>query len=139
MRIVLDTNTVVSALLWHGVPHALVSEAGTRPVVFLTSPVLLAELEDVLARPKLAAAVNASGLTIAELMQRYLGLTTVVASEALDPPVLDDPDDDHVLACALVGKADAIVSGDRGLLQLGSFRGIPILTAPQCLQRLASE
>ena len=67
------------------------------------------------------------GLTAAELMERYRRLTTVVASAVLDPPVLANPDDDHVLACALAGKAEGdhlrrqwtaparLVSGDPGI------------------------
>ena len=48
-----------------------------------------------------------------------------------------DPDDDHVLACALTAKADLIVSGDADLLTLNSFRGIRLLTARQVLSVLA--
>ena len=47
VRLVLDTNIVVSALLWRGTPHELVLAARTRPVAFFTSPILLAELADI--------------------------------------------------------------------------------------------
>ncbi len=47
-----------------------------------------------------------------------------------------DPDDDHVLACALVAKADLIVSGDRHLLQLQRYQGIPIVTAGEAVRRI---
>jgi predicted nucleic acid-binding protein len=55
----------------------------------------------------------------------------------LPAPVSIDPDDDAVLACAVAAKADAIVSGDRHLLSLGSYDGIPIMTAADLLAQLA--
>ena len=54
--------------------------------------------------------------------------------------VLTDPDDDHVLAAALTGAADLIASGDkRDLLPLGSYQGIPIVTAKEALERIAAN
>jgi putative PIN family toxin of toxin-antitoxin system len=48
----------------------------------------------------------------------------------------DDPDDDRVLECALAGRADIIVTGDRHLLKLGAFEGTPIVTARQFMDRI---
>jgi putative PIN family toxin of toxin-antitoxin system len=134
VRIVLDTNTVISALLWRGTPHELVAAARTRPIVFFTSPVLLAELADILTRKKLAPAVTASGLSPNELMQHYRQLTTVIHPDQVPPTVLRDPDDDHVLACAITAKAHLIVSGDQDLLDLREHQTIRIVTSAQALQ-----
>lgn len=134
MRLVLDTNTVVSALLWRGTPHNLVNAVRARPAALFTSPILLAELEDVLTRKKLAATVVASGISPDQLMQRYRRIVTVIQPAPIPPTVLTDPDDDHVLACALAAKADLIVSGDRDLLTLKSFREIPIVTATEAVR-----
>lgn len=138
MRLVLDTNTAVSALLWRGPPHRLTARADAVPLVFFSSPTLLSELEEVLGYPKLAKSVAASSLTAAQLMQRYLRLVSVVHPAPITPTILDDPDDDHVLACALAAKAEIIVSGDRHLLALHVYQGIPILAAADALQRVAS-
>ena len=139
MRLVLDTNTVVSALLWRGTPHDLVNTARARPIALFTSPILLAELEDVLTRKKMAKAVAASGISPDQLMQRYRRLVTVIHPAPIPPTVLTDPDDDHVLACALAAKADLIVSGDRDLLTLKSFREIPIVTAAEAVRALSGQ
>lgn len=139
MRLVLDTNTVVSALLWRGTPHALVKAARARPVALFTSPILLAELEDVLTRKKMAEAVAVSGISPDQLMQRYRRLVTVIHPALIPPTILTDPDDDHVLACALAVKADLIVSGDRDLLTLKSFREIPIVTAAEAVRALSEQ
>jgi len=134
VRIVLDTNTVISALLWHGAPHNLVAAFRTRPIVVFTSPILLAELADIFTRKKLASAVKASGLSPDQLMQRYRRLAMVVHPEPIPPTVVRDPDDDHVLACAITAKADLIVSGDSDLLDLKEYQGIRIVTPAQALQ-----
>ena len=67
-------------------------------------------------------------------MQRYRRIVTVIQPAPIPPTVLTDPDDDHVLACALTAKADLIVSGDRDLLTFKSFRQIPIVTAAEAVQ-----
>ncbi len=57
-------------------------------------------------------------MSVDQLVERYALLTTVVHPVAIVPTILDDPDDDQVLACALAAKAELIVSGDRHLLDL---------------------
>ncbi len=104
MRLVLDTNTVISALLWRGTPHQLVGTARAQAVTVFTSPALLVELEEVLSRQKLATAVTASGLTPAQLVQRYRRLASVIQPTPIPPTVLVDPDDDHVITCALAAS-----------------------------------
>lgn len=137
MRLVLDTNTVVSGLLWKGTEHGLLAEASARTDVALyTSPKLLAELADVLSRNKLSRAVAASGLSPEHLMSRYVDAVRVVSPADIPGVVLADPDDDHVLACALAAQADLIVSGDPHLLNLKSFQGIPIVGTAEALERI---
>ncbi len=78
MRLVLDTNTVISALLWKGVPHGLLAAARARRATTLhTSAKLLAELVDVLSRDKLASAVAATGEDPDTLLKRYVNLAQV--------------------------------------------------------------
>lgn len=138
MRLVLDTNTVVSGLLWKGAEHSLLDAVGGRvDVAPYASPGLLAELADVLSRSKLARAVAASGLSPEQLMSRYLDVVRVVAPADIPAIVLADPDDDQVLACALAAQADLIVSGDPDLLNLKSYQGIPIVGTGEALERVA--
>jgi putative PIN family toxin of toxin-antitoxin system len=135
MRLVLDTNTVISALLWKGVPHDLLATARERRVTTLhTSLQLLAELVDVLSRDKLASAVTATGEDPDTLLRRYVNLVQVHVQAAIPPVVLSDPDDDEVLACAIAANAHLIVSGDRHLLSLKTFRGIPIIRAAEAIR-----
>ena len=133
MRFVADTNTIVSALLWRGSPHRLIAAMDDYPIDFYTSRVLLAELADVLPRRKLAKAIRATGKTPAQLIAEYEGFVTVVMPASIRRTVLNDADDDAVLACALAANADLIVSGDAHLLNLKRYHGMRIVSAAEAL------
>lgn len=139
MKLVTDTNVVVSGLLWLGTPGRLLAAAATGQVTLYTSPTLIAELSTTLTYEKLAECIQRSGLTHRELLQRYVNVAIVVQPSAVPRVVPNDPDDDHVLACALAAHADLIVSGDRKhLLPLGSYQGIDIVTPADALARIAA-
>lgn len=137
MRVVADTNTVVSALLWRGSPHWLIAAIEDYPIAFYTSRALLDEFARVLTRSKLARAMRATGKTTAQLVAEYQGFVNVVTPASIRRTVPGDPDDDRVLACALAAQADLIVSGDAHLLNLKSYQRIPILTATAALAMIA--
>jgi uncharacterized protein len=137
VRLVLDTNTVLSALLWRGTPYRPL-EAIRKQYPHLqlySSPVLLEELTDVIARPAFLHRLSAIGKTVRQVLADYI--ETVELVEPIEiPQVVRDPDDNHVLACALAAKAEIVVSGDKDLLDLARYRGIPILTTAEALQRI---
>lgn len=136
MRWVLDTNVVASGLLWNGTPAQLIDAAQTGEIEIFTSRVLLAELTRILRRAKFAKALAASGLSLDELVLGYAEVAQVVQPVSIARVVPADPDDDHVLACALAAQADLIVSGDSHLLGLKEYRGIPIISPAEALTRL---
>lgn len=136
MRLVLDTNVVTSGLLWDsGPPARLLEAAGTQTVELFTSAALLAELARILAREKFARHVEASALSIDDLVLGYAALSTVIAAASISPAIVRDPDDDLVLACALAAKADAVVSGDHRVLNLKTYHGIDIVSPAEALRR----
>lgn len=71
-----------------------------------------------------------------DLVLGYAELTTIVNPVSIVSIIPNDPDDDHVLACALAAKADFIVSGDRHLLELGVYQNIRIVTASDAVQHI---
>lgn len=135
MRLVLDTNVVVSALLWGGTPRLLFEAARDRRVELFTSTPLLAELTDILSRHKFEKKIAASLLTVDQIVDRYATLAAMVRPE-LTPRIAPDPDDDVVIGTAEAAKADLIVSGDSHLLNLKSYQGISIVTAGSAVVRL---
>jgi putative PIN family toxin of toxin-antitoxin system len=107
-------------------------------VTLSTSGPLLAELAEVLQRPKFAQRLAQANVTPPLLVFGYAALARLVVPAPIGPAVVADPDDDEVLACAVAARAEVIVSGDRALLALESYEGIPIITASQLMARIAS-
>ena len=122
--VVLDTNTLVSSLGWSGPPARILDAVLAGQLVLASSPALLAELERVLAYPKLARVFpDSEGLvsrlrTIVDLVEPTFELALVA----------DEPHN-RVLEAAVAVRADAVVTGDGGLLALGQHDGIPVLSA----------
>lgn len=136
MRIVLDTNVATSALLWGGVPRQLLQAAREKKLQLYTSTTLLLELSDILGRAKFSRKLAAAQLSVDQLVERYALLTTVVHPAIIAPTILDDPDDDQVLACALAANAELIVSGDRHLLDLKDYQGVRIVRAVEAVKAI---
>ena len=140
MRAVLDTNVLLSGLLWHGAPHALLERVRDSALTLVSSPALLAELTEVIGRPKfdsVLARSQTSQTSQASVLAEFRQLAEILDPPPLSRPVCRDPDDDALLALAIAAQADLIVSGDKDLLALGSYDAIPILTPAQALQRIA--
>jgi putative PIN family toxin of toxin-antitoxin system len=133
VRLVLDTNIVVSGLIWGGVPRHLLELGRDGRITFFTSSVLLDELADVLEREKFAELLLPQGITPAFLMQRYGILAKLATPQPIERTVRD-VDDDVVIATALAAKADIIATGDNDLLVLHPWQGIQILNAADTLQ-----
>ena len=133
MRAVIDTNVLLSALLWRGSPYALMEHVRNGTVTLVSSPALLAELARVIGRTKFDVTLARSGTSRAQTLAQLRRLAEVVEPPPLAQPVCRDPDDDAVLALALAAQLDWVVSGDDDLLSLGSFEGIPIVSPAQAL------
>ena len=122
MRIVLDTNVLVSALHFGGRPRRLLEDVLRGDHLLIIGPPILGELEAVLVKTcgwtsDRAAAVRAELEAIAE-----------VVTPVEIPRVCRDPDDDQIVAIAVVGAVDALVTGDGDLLALGVHRGVNIMS-----------
>jgi len=135
MKVVLDTNTVISGLFWKGAPRQVLDLARNGVITLFTSPELLAELTDVIGRKKFAQRLEQAQVTVNDLVYGYAALARVIRPQKIQPVILADPDDDRVLACALAAQAEVITSGDSHLLDLKIHQGIKILTANQLLEQ----
>lgn len=134
MRVVIDTNVLLSGLLWRGAPHALIEHAQAGTLAMVSSPALLAELAEVISRAKFDDILARSSTSREHCLAEMRQMVDVIVPPPLPQPVCRDPDDDHVLACALAAQADLIVSGDADLLDLREYQSIRIVDAAEALR-----
>jgi putative PIN family toxin of toxin-antitoxin system len=133
MRWVLDTNVVVSALLWSGTARRLIMFARLEGVRLFSSMALLAELSDVLSRRKFENKIAASLLSVDEIVALYAEYVFVVRPRVM-PRIASDPDDDIVIGTALAASAELVVTGDRALLSVGEYERVRIVSVAEALR-----
>ena len=136
MRAVLDPNVIISALLSSGTTASVLDGWLDRkafdPVV---CPALLAELEEVLSRPKFASIGQD---TFARVIERLETEGTGSPDPVVQPGVTADPDDDYLVALARSAGADCLVWGDPHLKN-ADLPDVEVLTPAEFLARLTHE
>jgi putative PIN family toxin of toxin-antitoxin system len=136
LKIVIDTNVIVSAALKDGTPPALVLGACVdRRITLVTTTWQLDELQRVLGYSRIAARLLAERRSRLLDSVRHLA-EIVVPTGAAQGAVPRDPDDENILEAAIAGNADYIITGDKDLLDVGTFEGITIVNPAQFVEVL---
>ena len=141
LRVVLDTNVFVSSLLVKdGAPAKVLDAWRDRHFLLIVSPAIVTEIAATLRHPRIRRRYNVSEEDVQGLLDLLERDALLVPGEAeVTGAVPDDPADEMVLACAVDGRSDLIVSGDHHLLKLGGYWGIEILGVREFLERLDKE
>jgi putative PIN family toxin of toxin-antitoxin system len=131
-RVVLDTNILISAIVFGGLPRKILEMVIVGSVNCSLSFAILDELRDVLQRSKFGFSPQQAATVIDELQD---------ICEILNPPrhirtIKADPDDNRILECAVEAQAMCIISGDNHLLELGKYREIHIYSPADFLATL---
>ena len=132
MRAVLDTNVVISAIFFGGIPLKIVRAAFAKKVELVASRAVLREYREVAERLH----VQFPSVNYRRPLSILESKLIIVRPVALGETVCRDPDDDAIIACALGGKAKVICSGDDDLLALNGFRGLEIMQPSDFCQRM---
>ncbi|MDP2216201.1 MAG: putative toxin-antitoxin system toxin component, PIN family [Methanolobus sp.] len=139
IRVCLDTNVIVSGLISHsGAPYEVLEAWRGREFILLTSDEIVTEVSKVLQYPKIR---NAFSLTDEEIEKSLLLLSKYsqrTPGELRLDVITEDPSDNMLLACAVEGNADFIVSGDNHLLNIETYQGIQILSPREFIRQLES-
>ena len=136
MRIVADTNIVVSGFLFGGVPLRVLDAGKIGIIELCTSQALLDEFAEVIERRHFDHKFNETGISRRRMVSDYAAISTIVRTTKLKDRISRDPDDDEVIACALAADCEFIVTGDNDLLVLSEYNGIKIATAAEFLLEL---
>jgi putative PIN family toxin of toxin-antitoxin system len=131
-----DTNVLISGTFWRGVPRLLIRLARKKQIQVVTGQALLDELQSVLTRPdKPFRLSQAEASLIADDVLTYA--SSVVPTREVT--ICRDPDDNSVLACALAGRAEYLVTGDPDLLVLEKYEGVAIVKVRDFVQIFLGE
>lgn len=124
MRVVIDTNVLMSAILFGGIPGRILSAWRSGHVTLVMSSEIVHEYLRVSERLR----ERYPGVDAQAVLALIVERAEVVSDEPLPRPVCEDPDDDKFLACALTAGVDLVVSGDRKLLAVSAYRGVRVVT-----------
>lgn len=124
MRVVLDTNVLISGIFFTGPPYKILKAWKEKRIQIVISPEIYSEyirVTDIISQ-------KYPSIDTSEMMNLIAVHSEIIQSSSLKEKVCKDPDDDKFIACALSGKVKLIVSGDKHLLEKSGYKGIRIIT-----------
>lgn len=122
VKVVLDTNIFISALVYGGVPEKVLRMILTKELQVVISPVLQAELTDIITKKFPLSLVDMY------LLKEEMEKSFIIVNPHMDLDVVRDNDDNRVLEAAVEGDCEFIITGDQDLLQLKQYKKIKIVT-----------
>jgi putative PIN family toxin of toxin-antitoxin system len=136
VRVVLDNNIWLSGLLWGGQPGKLVNLVEQNQIQPCASAAMLDEFARVLRYKKFQRRIQALQLSMPDIVEAVQSQSIIVKTASGAQAIIqDDPTDDMFLHCAIAARADYIISGDKHLLSLGEYEGVPIVSVHEFLKR----
>lgn len=131
-RVVLDTNVLVSALLFKGEMSKIVDLWREKEIIPVISRETFKEFKTVLAYPKFSLTEEEIGAIIEENILPFFEVVEIIGNIN---GICRDPDDDKFISCAVSAGADYIVSGDRDLCDLGRYKSVKIISVADLLRK----
>ncbi len=135
-KLVLDTNTLVSAFFWDGNESDLFEKIEKGKFELFISKEILDEVEDVLNRDKFKEVTLKANQKSDEIIQKIISVSHFVIGPKLNIKICRDSKDDKFIECAVNANADYIVSGDKDLLVLKKYKTIKIVKTSQVLNEV---
>ena len=135
MKIVVDTNVLVSATCWTGTPRELLRLAFEGRFRAIVSREMFAEYIDVIHREKFSCFDGRALKRFTRILEESVEIIKAGPEQKV---IAEDPSDDKVLSCAKAARADLIVTGDEHLLKLRKWNGIRIISPRQTIEMIGS-
>ncbi len=131
MKVVVDTNVFISGVFFTGPPYHILKAWRDGRIEILLSR----EIFDEYHRVGNELVYKFPKIDLNRILEYLLIHAEFVFISDLPMQICDDPDDDKFIACAIAGKSDLIVSGDKHLLRVSGYEGINVLTPRQFIDR----
>ena len=137
LRVVLDANNIVSGTIMnHGSSYETLEAWRKDEFILLTSKAIIKEVERVLHYPRIQKKYHLTEMKIVQVIRNLIKYAVVTPGELKLKVIKGDPPDNEVLACAVEGEADFIISGDEDLKKLNIYRGIRIIGAKEFVKKI---
>ena len=136
-KLVLDTNTLISAFFWEGNEAELLRKIEQRKALLFISPKIIKEIKDVISRPKFKQAILNAKLMPDQIIQKIISISHLIIAPELNINIIkQDPSDNKFIECVMQSNADYIISGDKHLLKLKQYKNIKIIKTSEILKLL---
>lgn len=135
IRIVADTNVLISATFWNGDSNRIIEKVEKKELELLMSKEILEEFSNVLGYKEIQKKIKDKNLEMKRSIEKIISMSVFVEPQERFKIIRDDPDDDKFLDCAVAGNAEFIVSQNKHLLKLKEFRGISIVKPDEFLKK----
>lgn len=135
IRVVLDTNVIISGALFGGLPREVLQAAIDHKISVFISDDIIEEISGVLHRPKFRKTVLLNAILIGQIVE----LANKVRPFRNEQVILNDRDDHIIIDCAIAAEAEYIVTGDLEFIAYGEVAGIPIIQPRQLLEILSQR
>jgi putative PIN family toxin of toxin-antitoxin system len=130
----MDTNVLVSGILWRGIPFQLLRWAEKNSLIIYTSLDIMTEVYRVLHYPKFQQYIDNQQASPGGLFTKIASLCTIIQVDEIVKGVCSDADDEKFLSCAIAANVEVLVSGDKHLLDLKQYQSVRILNAREFYQ-----
>lgn len=134
IRIVTDTNVLISATFWNGDSSKIIDKVEKKELCLLMSKEILGEFSNVLGYKEIQDKIRDKNLEMKRTIEKIALLSVFIEPYRKFEVISEDPDDNKFLDCAVAGKADFIITQDKHLLKLKEFNGIKILKPDEFLR-----
>jgi len=139
MRIVVDSNVLVSASFWNGDSERIIALAESKKLELFLSKEIIDEFTRVLGYEDIKRKIRDKGLEMKRTVEKIEAISTIIEPKIKIKAVIDDPSDDKFIECTVEARADYLISKDKHLLKMKSFRDIDIITPKEFLKKLAAN
>ena len=134
MRIVLDTNVLISAAFWYGSSNEIMEKIERNEIELILSKEIIEEFSRVLGYEEIQEKIKNKSLEMKRTVGRVVSLSKIVVPSTRATIVKDDPDDNKFIEAALEGKANYIITQDNHLLKIKKYKGIKIVSPSEFLR-----